>query len=463
MSDDNGNEPKQRTASVTRLINPTVRSYMDTLSLQRFYGGYVLQHIDEHVFNLGIGEVAGIPLSEDLYQVYSRFEQQERLTTLATRYSGTLGEQDTNRIVAKHMNELLGEERFHEMGVVSLDGGQNAVEVALRTFTSPLGSKDSSKQYVLLAAPSYPYFSMIIAAHAGIMSFLAFDSEQFTKGVETYCNSSVGAIIVNVPHNPMGYALDAGQVARVNNMAQVHDCAIIVDAVYGNYPAGEDVGRALAGFDPDRTIYCDSFSKKFGLPGLRIGFALSAAEELTYAMRFIKTAESLTPSNGKLAFAGHMLEHYAEVPRQIGEEVRKRRARFEERFDPAAIPGVGMIGEADNPFYQTLDISGLSERCDLPDTQVAMHCLDHYNVRVFPGFFVYPNKALEHGVFSAEGRHNPHGNAPFLPPRFEADRQIIYAPDHMDGRKPLLRLSFGSETRMDGAAEALTTALGSLV
>ena len=84
------------------------------------------------------------------------------------------------------------------------------------------------KQYVLLATPSYPYFSSIISAHAGIMSFLAYDSEGFTRGVETYCNPSVGVILVNVPHNPMGYALNAEQVARVNRVAEVYDCAIVV-------------------------------------------------------------------------------------------------------------------------------------------------------------------------------------------------------------------------------------------
>ena len=462
MSDEGPKEARQGNASAARLINPTVRNYMDTLNLQRFYGGYVLTKLDDQVFNLGIGEVGGIPLREDLYSVYSRFEQSQSLATLATRYSGTLGEQATNRLIAGHLNAWLGEERFHEMGVVSLDGGQNAVEVAVRTFTSPLGSQDSAKQYVLLGTPSYPYFSMIISAHAGIMSFLAYDSEGFTQGVETYCNPSVGAILVNVPHNPMGYTLDASQVARVNRVARVYDCAIIVDGVYANYPESEEVGRALAGFDPERTIYCDSFSKKFGLPGLRIGFALSAAEELTYAMRFIKTSESLTPSNGKLAFAGHMLEHYAHVPVEIAEEVRRRRARFSERFDPTSIAGVEPIGENNNPFYQSLDIKGLSERCGLPDADVAMHCLDHYNVRVFPGAFVYPNKALNHDTFTAAGRHNPHGQGTFLPPRFKPGAQIVYSPDHIEGRKPLLRLSFGMESRIDGAAEALTAALKSL-
>ncbi len=460
---DNPKSPRSRDAqSPARLINPTVRDYMDTLNLQRFYGGYVLMDLPDQVFNLGIGEVGGVPLREDLYEVYTRFEQSEMLAPLATRYSGTLGQRETNRLMAAHLNAWLGEERFDEGRVVSLDGGQNAVEVAIRTFTSPLGSADNPKQYVLLAAPSYPYFSTVISAHAGIMSFLAFDSEQFTRGVETYCNPSVGVILINVPHNPMGYTLGPEQVERINRVASAHDCAIVVDGVYANYPASNEVGPALAGFDPSRTIFVDSFSKKFGLPGLRIGFALCAETELTYAMRFIKTAESLVPSSGKLAFAGHLLEHYADIPPAIASEVRKRNRRFLDRFDPTAIPGLSIFGETGNPFYMALDISELSRRTGRNDTEVAAHCLENYQVKVFPGSFVYPDQGLRHTVFSGEGRHNPHGPLPFLAPQFEKGSQIVFSPDHVEGRTPLLRLSFGTETRVEGAAEALTTALQAL-
>lgn len=457
--------PRQTDAAgrpVSRLINATVRDYMDALSLQRFYGGYVITKLDAQVFNLGIGEVGAIDLPEDLYSVYRRFGQSEALEPLATRYSGTLGERDTNRLMAAHLNQWLDEERFNEMRVVSLDGGQNAIEVAVRAFTAPLGSAERDKNYVLLATPSYPYFSAVISAHAGIMSFLAYHSEAFTRGVETYCNPAVGVILVNVPHNPMGYTLDADQVARIGKVAELHDCVIVVDGVYANYPDSPEAGRALAGFDPHRTVFCDSFSKKYGLPGLRLGFALSAAEELTYAMRFIKMAESLTPSNGKLAFAGHLLERYSQVPAQIGAQVRERRRRFLARFDPGVLKGVRIFGEDNNPFYLALDIAGLCQRTGMNDMAVAAHCLEKFQVRVFPGAFVYPNKQLRHGAFTAEGRHNPLGSVPYLAPRFPEGQQIVFAADHREGRVPLLRLSFGTETRIEAAAEALTEALKSL-
>ncbi|HKI98306.1 MAG TPA: pyridoxal phosphate-dependent aminotransferase [bacterium] len=448
--------------SAMRLVNPTVRDYMEALSLQRWYGGYQKIELAEHIFNLGIGEVANIPLPEDMYALYSRFVQSDTLAPLATRYTGTMGERETNQLVAAHLNAWLDAERFDENRVVSMDGGQNAIEVAIRAFTAPLGSQSSRKQYVLLATPAYPYYSVIVAAHAGLMSFLAYTAEEFTRGVEQYCNPAVSVILINVPHNPMGYAFTTEQVARINRVAEVYDCAVLIDSVYANYPETGEVGRALAGFDPGRTVYVDSFSKKYGLPGLRVGFAVSAEEELTYALRFIKTSESLSPSNGKLAFAGYLLKHHPEVPELIASEIRERRQRFLTRFDPSKVRGVASMGEPHNPFYLTVDVSGICAKAGISDMEVQQHLLDAFQVRVFPGSWTHPSRALRAGMFTGVGRHNPHGPAPYLPPQVPAGEQIVLAPDHLERRTPSLRLSFGAETRAEAAAEALMAGLQSL-
>jgi aspartate/methionine/tyrosine aminotransferase len=209
-------------------------------------------------------------------------------------------------------------------------------------------------------------------------------------------------------------------------------------------------------------VLVDSFSKKYGLPGLRIGFALSAEADLTYALRFIKMSESLSPSNGKLAFAGHLLKHHGDYPTRIAEEVRERRRRFLARFDPGALDGVTTMGEGHNPFYLALDVGGLCARTGVTDLEVQAHLADRYNVKVYPGSWAHPNRALRAGTFSAVGRHNPHGPAPYLAPQFPAGEQIVLAPDHLERRIPALRLSFGAETRMEGAAEALTAGLQAL-
>jgi aspartate/methionine/tyrosine aminotransferase len=442
-----------------RLINPSIRAYMDTLSLQRFYGGYVVAPLPEHILNLGIGEVGGIDLPEDLYGAYRRFIQAEDLSGASTRYSGTLGRPETNAAMAEWVNGWLGVPRFNSDRIVSLDGGQNGVEVAIRTFTTPLGT-GRGRPYVLLAVPSYPYFSMVVAAQAGIQAILAYDAEQLTQGIERYCNASVGLILINAPQNPMGYLPTEQQVERINRVARAYDCAIAVDMVYASF-APEGAGKRLAGLDPERTVFVDSFSKKYGLPGFRVGFALSAKPELTYAMRFVKTAESLAPSSPKLAFAGWMLRERSGYPALIAKAVQERCERFLEVFGAERPPGVSFLGERSNPFYLGLDIGPLVERTGLNDVQITNHLQTRHTVRVYPGSFVYPSTALTAAEFRNAGRPGAGGLA-FAPPEVPGGAPIVYAPELMRERTPMLRLSFGSEPRVEAAAKALAGGLRAL-
>lgn len=457
-------DKKKKSGPAHRLINPTVRAYMETLNLEKFYGGYVVNPISETVLNLGIGEVGNIPLDQDVAQIYQDFMAHAELKKQAKNYSGTMGEIETNDLVAKRLGRWLGADRFSDRTVVSTDGGQNAVSIAIRTFTAPLNNLESKKQYVLLAAPAYPYFPTIVASGAGFQAFLAYDGEMFTRGVETCTNETTGVILINVPNNPMGYALTAEQVGRINKVAEIYDAVIVVDMVYADYAPNPEVGLALAGFDPERTVFTDSFSKQFGLPGLRLGFAVTASEPLAYAMRFVKMAESLTPSNLKLIFGGHLLKNHAHIPQQIAETVAQRNAEFLEVFEPP--PGTQLFPGRENPFYLALEITELCEKTGKNDTEIALHTSQRHNLRVFPGSFVYPHTALPHQTFTHLGRLNPGGTPPYLAPSQNppqtAHAGIVYTPDFLKARRPLLRISFGSETRIEQAAHTLHTALKSL-
>ncbi|MEE8396043.1 MAG: pyridoxal phosphate-dependent aminotransferase, partial [bacterium] len=464
MSDNEATTEQDQPAfpKAARLINPTIRGYMEALSLQRFFGGYVINPVPESVYNLGIGEVGNMPLDKEPFEIYRDFVQHGELAGLALRYSGTMGERETNALQAAWLNLLLDTQGLAGDLVVSMDGGQNAISTAVRAFTSPLGTGEDRKHYVLLAAPSYPYFSAVVAAQAGLQAFLAYDGEQFARGVETWCNAAVGLILVNVPHNPMGFGLTGDQVARINRVAQHYDCVILVDLVYACYPDDPGVGEALGGFDPERTVFVDSFSKRYGYPGLRLGFAASAAEPLTHALRFVKMSESLTPSNVKLAFAGHLMANYPDYPGKLAREVRRRNRAFVAAFAPPRAAGVKPFTGRPNPFYLALDVSRLAAKTGMSDAEITRYCQEVHNVRVFPGSFVYPNASLDHATFSQGGRLSPSGDPPYLAPSFPQGAQIVYAPDFFDARIPLLRLSFGVETRMEESAAALAKALGTL-
>ncbi|HET7461933.1 MAG TPA: capreomycidine synthase [Longimicrobium sp.] len=81
-------------------------------------------------------------------------------------------------------------------------------------------------------------------------------------------------IIVNFPHNPTGATMTAGQQAELIELAARHGAYLVWDGaftelVYDAPPLPEPV---LA---YERAISMGTFSKAYGLPGLRVGWALA--------------------------------------------------------------------------------------------------------------------------------------------------------------------------------------------
>jgi hypothetical protein len=122
---------------------------------------------------------------------------------------------------------------------------------------------------------------------------------------------------------------------------------------------------------------------------------------------------------------------------------------------------VSFLGERSNPFYLGLNIAELVERTKLNDVQITQHLQTRHRVRVYPGSFVYPSMALKAAEFTGAGLPGGDGLR-YAPPRVPPEAPIVYAPELNAARTPMLRLSFGSEARVEPAARALAGAFRAL-
>ena len=241
--------------------------------MRRFFGDYRTFAFDPDYFHLGIGEIANITDDATWQRIMQDFDSDPRVVSRATMYSGTRGEHEANQAMAEHIGNLLGRSELGEQHVVPYDGGHNAVNGVIRACVAPLGSPQDERQYVLLPTPCYPYFSTILNAHCGVIAYTAYSAEEMVRGIRTLINHQVGVVLLNTPHNPTGYALTPEQVGRINRAVAPYDCVLAMDMVYALNALDPQAMRTLGGLDPERTIYIDSFSKKFGcLPRLSPGF-----------------------------------------------------------------------------------------------------------------------------------------------------------------------------------------------
>jgi aspartate/methionine/tyrosine aminotransferase len=239
-------------------------------------------------------------------------------------------------------------------------------------------------------------------------------------------------------------------VARINRAVVPYDCILAVDMVYALNALEPQVIQTLGSLDPERTIYIDSFSKKFGLPGFRLGFAVCTNPELIEALRMMKAAESVSTSNVKLLFAAHLLQQHMPLAEAMAAEIRRRHGAFRQAIAGIEEYGVDVPPLTDNAnaFYLPLFLDRLLERTGLDADAFGTLCHERYRLEVVTGTRMYPPQGLRRGSLETST-----GTV-----RIGTPGPVVYAPDFATRKRPFVRLSFGVEHRVAAAAARLRQA-----
>jgi histidinol-phosphate aminotransferase len=85
------------------------------------------------------------------------------------------------------------------------------------------------------------------------------------------------AILVCTPNNPTGPVATQAELERLVN-AVPDDVIIVVDEAYNEFVRQEDAARGLALDDHENVVVLRTFSKAYGLAGLRVGYAIAATD-----------------------------------------------------------------------------------------------------------------------------------------------------------------------------------------
>ncbi len=310
-----------------------MQDHLEKLDLSNLFTEYRASEFAPDRFHLGIGEIADITDAGTWQALMQDFYSHPQLVAHTTMYSGTHGAQEANRTIAEHLTQILGVQElgrpaFSDQDVLAYDGAHNAIHGVIRTCVMPIGSLTDERQYVLVPTPCYPYFPTILNLHSGVLAYVAYSADELVEGIETYVNPQIGVVLINTPNNPSGFALNRDHVERINRAVAPYNCVLAVDMVYALTANDPQAVRALAAFDPERTIYVDSFSKKFGLPGFRLGYAATANPELFKALRMMKASESISSSTVKALFGAHLLRHHGAIAEATAAAIQSRHDTF---------------------------------------------------------------------------------------------------------------------------------------
>lgn len=232
---------------------------------------------------------------------------------MAHRYPGS-GSPDLRAAIAKY-NKVAAEQ------VVVGNGSDELIELVARAF---LANGDE----VIIPSPSFFYYSNATSSVGGVPVYPK-RKPDFTLDLDAIfaaVTPRTKVLYIANPNNPTGTAANRSELIEILERA---DFLVIIDECYYEF-LGETIVDLLPKYP--HLMIMRSFSKAFGLAGLRVGYAMASTNFCDYLMR---VAQSYSVNRIAQAAALAAIEDVESARRKI-EEVCQRRGQL-----ATALKGLG--------------------------------------------------------------------------------------------------------------------------
>jgi threonine-phosphate decarboxylase len=145
---------------------------------------------------------------------------------------------------------------------------------------------------VLVPVPAFGEYRRVCEQYD--MEFTPFPLDRdklFRTPVELLCgridSESLGAIVLNNPHNPSGAMLDWQEIRRVADTAICKRVTLVLDEAFVDYAPHASLVREAAA--QQGLIVIRSLTKFYGCPALRVGYAVAHPDVIRLIQGFLPT------------------------------------------------------------------------------------------------------------------------------------------------------------------------------
>lgn len=238
---------------------------------------------------------------------------------------------------ARALREKIGEKYgFAPEQVISGAGETEIISWIIRAFSAP-GEK------ILMFVPAFPIYHMATENEGRIPAFvdmtadLDFDWDSFLAAI----NDDIRIIFLTNPHSPTGRLLQEQDIRRVCEKAK--NQLVVLDEAYIHFSRTNGGMNLLP--DYPNLIVLRTFSKVFGLAGLRVGFGIAATDVIN-PMLHLKPTWNM----GQLQVAGAnaALDDDAFVNRTVDTIVEMRGYTLEKL---RRLNAFSVVGEPQSNFF----------------------------------------------------------------------------------------------------------------
>lgn len=175
------------------------------------------------------------------------------------------------------LSEKLGVSRNN---LVFGNGSDELLELIYRTFAT------NPEDEILYCYPTFVEYKIIGMSFG--KKLVELPLKDFTYDIDALIgriNENTRVVFLNTPNNPTGTIIKKGDIERVIQSVS-KDTLVVVDEAYYEYAIDEDDYEELLDlYKKGNVIILRTFSKAYGLAGLRVGYGIASEEIIDYLNR----------------------------------------------------------------------------------------------------------------------------------------------------------------------------------
>lgn len=211
-----------------------------------------------------------------------------------TKYTPTSGFPELRKAIAANLKKRHGLDYDPETEIIVTVGVSQAMDLGFRALLDP-GDE------VITPDPHYICYPPNITLSEGVTVRVptspsdnyALEPDEMEKKI----TPRTKVLLFGNPANPTGALMEKKTLEGVAKIAAKHDLVVIADEIYSTFVYGATFTSfpTLPGMK-ERTLLLDGFSKRYGMPGWRLGYAAGPAD-IIQAMLDMAQHTMLCPPN----------------------------------------------------------------------------------------------------------------------------------------------------------------------
>jgi histidinol-phosphate aminotransferase len=188
--------------------------------------------------------------------------------------------------------------------VILGDGSNELIELSLKTM------KHGTKNKVIISEPSFAFYDIASKIYGfDVCKVGLVKMKVDLKVIQDHIDEKTRLIFLNNPNNPAGTIFE-DEPFRLFLQALPPEILVVVDEAYGEFAASRKFPRSISYIHDYPVLVLRTFSKAYGLAGLRVGYGIGDAALLSFLERmrqpFSVNMIALEGAKAALADDGHL-------------------------------------------------------------------------------------------------------------------------------------------------------------